>query len=417
MNGNEFKLAAGAVVGLLIVVTGGIYLGNNQSGGVGSPPMAIAAPTATAAPTAPHRPRCPARRGTLAAEQPGRAWHVPHGVERPGGISRPGRRVDHGAVRLGVQQILRDPQELHRRGAGLRRLADQQPVQAALHGPHPLRANSRPGHRRAAQYPRQPAGDRSGPGHRRDGRWIQRQVRRADRRDGISTCPVSSGEDAGDGFWLWASPDGNSGTCRAPTRWTGSTRSTSTAPGSPSSPESRSARLRRTAQSSRRSSTPSPSKRRAARPHPSPRRRDRSLPASPDRLNRERRRPGRTGRRRPLIVPAASQSASARPVRGGSSWAKRRACGHRAPARLTGLLRDPPPDLQPQAAPHGFPGLTPTSIATCSEVGQEMAPPDGRRGSEAKVLDALAWYALPSTCAPPPPTRWMFAPGRPPSRP
>ena len=182
-------------------------------------------------------------------------------------------------------------------------------------------------------------------------------------------------------------PTAIAGTCRAPTRWTGSTRSTSTAPGSPSSPESRSARPPRTVQSSRRSSTPSPSKRRAARPHPSLRHRDRSLPASRDRLNRERRRPGRPGRRRLLIVPAPSQSASARPVRGGSSSAKRLEygrLGHRAPARLTGLLRDPPPDLQPQAAPHGFPGLTPTSIATCSEVGQELAPPDGLRARKAK---------------------------------
>src|SRR6478672_7110832 len=47
MNGNAFKLAAAAVMGVLIVVAGGIYLRtNNQSGGVGGPPAATARPTA-----------------------------------------------------------------------------------------------------------------------------------------------------------------------------------------------------------------------------------------------------------------------------------------------------------------------------------------------------------------------------------
>jgi hypothetical protein len=47
MNGNAFRLAAAAVVALSIIVVGGIYLGNSQSGGIGGQPT----PTPTPIPT------------------------------------------------------------------------------------------------------------------------------------------------------------------------------------------------------------------------------------------------------------------------------------------------------------------------------------------------------------------------------
>ena len=50
MNGNAPRLAVAAVIGLLILVGGGIYLGNNGSGGVGAP-AATATPTPVPSPT------------------------------------------------------------------------------------------------------------------------------------------------------------------------------------------------------------------------------------------------------------------------------------------------------------------------------------------------------------------------------
>jgi len=51
MNGNAFRLAAAAVVALAIVVVGGIYLGNNQSGEIGGQPSATPTPIPTPSPT------------------------------------------------------------------------------------------------------------------------------------------------------------------------------------------------------------------------------------------------------------------------------------------------------------------------------------------------------------------------------
>jgi hypothetical protein len=50
MNGNAPRFAVAAVIGLLVLVGGGIYLSNNGSGGVGGAPAPTA--TATASPTA-----------------------------------------------------------------------------------------------------------------------------------------------------------------------------------------------------------------------------------------------------------------------------------------------------------------------------------------------------------------------------
>ncbi len=53
MNGNSTRVALAAVVALIILVGGGIYLANRSSGGVGGPPAATPSPiaTATAAPS------------------------------------------------------------------------------------------------------------------------------------------------------------------------------------------------------------------------------------------------------------------------------------------------------------------------------------------------------------------------------
>ena len=52
MNGNAFRLAGGRDGGLFIIVAGGIYLGNNQSGEIGGPPAATSSPAPTPAPSA-----------------------------------------------------------------------------------------------------------------------------------------------------------------------------------------------------------------------------------------------------------------------------------------------------------------------------------------------------------------------------
>lgn len=52
MNGNAPRFAVAAVIGLLILIGGGIYLGNSGSGGIGGQPTATPSATPTAAPSA-----------------------------------------------------------------------------------------------------------------------------------------------------------------------------------------------------------------------------------------------------------------------------------------------------------------------------------------------------------------------------
>jgi hypothetical protein len=61
MNGNGFRLAAAAAVGLLILFAGGIYLGNNSSGGVGAPgPTATPSSSPSSSPSPSPSPASPA---------------------------------------------------------------------------------------------------------------------------------------------------------------------------------------------------------------------------------------------------------------------------------------------------------------------------------------------------------------------
>ena len=206
MNGNEFKLAAGAVVGLLIVVTGGIYLGNNRSGGVGSPPLAIAAPTATAAPTAMPSatrallpPSSLVEPGTYRMESNGLVASVvpatvsitvPSGWESNKSFVIHKNYADAGPA-FGVWQIsnrFKQPCTDHTLfeptpGPGIDELLNTLASQPGIEA--------------------DPLTDVTVDGY--SGKYVELTV-----ATDISTCPVSSGEDVGDGFWLWASPDGNS---------------------------------------------------------------------------------------------------------------------------------------------------------------------------------------------------------------
>ena len=55
MNGNPMRVAVAAILGLLILAGGGIYLANRSSGGVGAPPVATPSPgpTPSASPASP----------------------------------------------------------------------------------------------------------------------------------------------------------------------------------------------------------------------------------------------------------------------------------------------------------------------------------------------------------------------------
>ena len=68
MNDNALRLAGSAAAALLIIVVGGIYLGNNQSGGVSGPPApsASTAPSAAVASAAPSTATVPTPRPTEA---------------------------------------------------------------------------------------------------------------------------------------------------------------------------------------------------------------------------------------------------------------------------------------------------------------------------------------------------------------
>ena len=185
MNGNKFKLAAGAVVGLLIVVTGGIYLGNNQSGGVGSPPMAIAAPTATAAPTA--------------MPSATRALLPPSSLVEPGTYRMASNGLVASVVPATVSITVPSGWESNKSFVIHKNYSDAGPAfgvwQISNRFKQPCTDHTLfeptpgPGIDELLNTLATPAGDRSGPAHRRDGRWIQRQIRRADRRDGHLYLP------------------------------------------------------------------------------------------------------------------------------------------------------------------------------------------------------------------------------------
>ena len=195
MNGNAFRLAAGAAVGLLIFVAGGIYLGNNSSGGVGGTPAATPSPTSTPAPLPsegviqPGRYRLGSKEVSVPATM---SITVPSGWSAGGAITKNYGSEDaaDAGPALGEWQIsnrfndactdhtLFEPAP----GPGidelLATLASQPGIEAG------------------------PITDVTVFGYR--GKSVELTV-----ATDIATCPVDSGNDPLSGFWLWASPDGD----------------------------------------------------------------------------------------------------------------------------------------------------------------------------------------------------------------
>ena len=106
MNGNTWRVAAAAVIGLLIIIGGGIFLGGRQ-GGVGGRPATAGSNRHAGTDTVGGGPDPP--------------WQVSPGVARSGGVG-PCHLVDHAASRLGRgRRRLRRQQERD----GARGLADR----------------------------------------------------------------------------------------------------------------------------------------------------------------------------------------------------------------------------------------------------------------------------------------------------
>ena len=147
--------------------------------------------------------------GDRVAERVAGTRQVPHGFGRPGGIS-PCHPVDHGSVGLDDRLLRLGLQGRRRRGGGgLRRVADQQPVQPSLHGPHGPQASPGPGIDELLTALASQPGITAGPltdvtvdGY--SGKYVEVTV-----ATDIATCPVDDGDAPLSGFWLWASPDGD----------------------------------------------------------------------------------------------------------------------------------------------------------------------------------------------------------------
>jgi hypothetical protein len=200
MNGNAFRLAVAAVVALAIVVVGGIYLGNNQSGGIGGPP-----PTDGPTPSSTVTPRPMPESGEL---EPGRyrmetfgqvgsapaviSITVPSGWNPGGGLVDKdyGPEAGDAGAAVVVWQIsnrFNHPCTDHTLlsptpGPGIDELLD------ALASQPGIQAG--------------PITDVTVDGYR--GKYVELTV-----ATDINTCAVGPGEDPDSGFWLWASPDGD----------------------------------------------------------------------------------------------------------------------------------------------------------------------------------------------------------------
>ncbi len=199
MNGNAFRLAAAAVVAVLIIGAGGLYLRNNdRSGGLSGPPAATAAPTATPSPTpaplpsggllAPGRYRVGSI-GQVAAAPATLSITVPSGWSSGGNLVNKNYGADAGAA-LVVWQIsnqFKQPCTDHTLfqpapGPGTAALLD------ALASQPGITAG--------------PLTDVTVDGH--TGKDVELTV-----ATDIATCAVDAGEAPLSGFWLWASPDGD----------------------------------------------------------------------------------------------------------------------------------------------------------------------------------------------------------------
>ena len=163
MNGNTWRVAAAAVIGLLIILGGITFLGGRQ-GSVGGPPAASPTPTASATPT-------PAvlTEGEPVALIPGRYAFASHGPNPTDLV--------YGAIRLGRK---RNP-----RRQGLWRLArsrrfSNRPLTTVSRTPAPTtRPSCRPWNRsrRAPRCHRRSAGHRAGPDHGRERGRLRREGR------------------------------------------------------------------------------------------------------------------------------------------------------------------------------------------------------------------------------------------------
>jgi hypothetical protein len=202
MNGNVFRLAVAAVVGLFIIGAGGIYLGNNyQSGAVGGPPPATASPAAapTATPTpAPLPADSPLKPGRYRMGSIGQVGSVPPvlSITVPSGwtsgdthLINKNYGADAGAA-LGVWQI----------SGGFKQPCTDHTLITPTPGPGTAELLTA-----LASQP----GITAGPitdvtVDRYSGKYVDLTV-----ATDIATCPIDPGEGPLSGFWLWASADGD----------------------------------------------------------------------------------------------------------------------------------------------------------------------------------------------------------------
>jgi hypothetical protein len=195
MNGNTPRLAVAAVIGLLVLVGGGIYLSNNSSGGLGGQPVATSSPAPTPTPIL-----TPAQ----ASRGPGPASLAPFGqigpppasitVMVPAGWTSDGPTV--GKAGMAVEPLLVAWQISNR--------FNHPCTDHTLLSPAPG-----PGVEELIDALASQPGITAGPitdvvvdGYR--GKSVDLTV-----ATDISTCPPAVGEDPASGFWLWASPDGD----------------------------------------------------------------------------------------------------------------------------------------------------------------------------------------------------------------
>lgn len=190
MNGNTWRVAAAAVIGLLIILGGITFLGGRQ-GGVGGPP-ATPTPTATPAPI-------PSAEGPI---PPGRYRLGSHGqVASIPGILSITLPAGWG---MGAGDFVVNKNEMALGDWQMSNRFNQPCTDHTLFSPEPgpgidellAALASQPGIEAG------PITDVTVDGY--SGKSVELTV-----ATDIATCPADIGEDPLSGFWLWASPDGD----------------------------------------------------------------------------------------------------------------------------------------------------------------------------------------------------------------
>ena len=194
MNGNTWRVAAAAVIGLLIILGGITFLGGRQ-GGVGGPTGGQ-----------PH-PNAPPRLRRRPSSRKANPWRS----SRAGTPSRamgPIPVLVYGAIRLGRKRNPSSGRKLETRAAAPFLL--NQPFDHGFTDPctdhTPVLPASWNRSRRAPRCHRRSAGHRRGPDHGRERGRPRREGRRLHR---APTRPLPRAGDGQDGFWIW-------GWCPAP---------------------------------------------------------------------------------------------------------------------------------------------------------------------------------------------------------